>query len=270
MSAIAAWTRQHRLIAFFVLAFVLSWWSWPFYAVGLAPVPFFPCGPLVSALIIIGVTEGRSGYRDLLSRLTRWRVGWWWVVALGTPLAVLAVSALANVTVWGADAPDLANLAWADIGLVFAFRFVDPLDGPFGEEPGWRAYALPRMQQLWSPLRTGCTLGVIVALWHLPLVTSGMLAPFGIPVTFAITLVYVWLFNRSGGSALMTLVFHVAQGTISSAALGFTHADADRMVWLTGTLWIVIAIGLVTLDRKAWQAAPSTAVTAAPAEPVRV
>jgi preprotein translocase subunit SecG len=68
----------------------------------------------------------------------------------------------------------------------------------------------------------------------------------------------------------MTLVFHVAQGTISSAALGFTHADADRMVWLTGTLWIVIAIGLVTLDRKAWQAAPSTAVTAAPAEPVRV
>lgn len=271
MSAIVRWTRQHRLTAFFVLTFVLSWWSWPFYVVDLAPVPFFPCGPLLSALIVIGVTEGRSGYRDLLSRLTRWRVGWhWWVVALGTPLAVLAVATLANVTIWGADAPDLAAMAWADIGLVFAFRFIDPLDGPFGEEPGWRAYALPRLQQLWTPLRAACTLGVVVALWHLPLVTSGMLPPFGIPVTFAITLVYVWLFNRSGGSALMTLVFHVAQGTVSYAALGFTHADADRMVWLTGTLWIVIAIGLVTLDRKAWRHAPSSAVVSAPPEPVRV
>jgi membrane protease YdiL (CAAX protease family) len=271
MSAIAAWTRQHRLTAFFGLTFVLSWWSWPLNAAGVDVVPFWPWGPLLAALIVIGVTEGRSGYRDLVSRLTRWRVGWrWWVVAVGTPFAVLAVALVANVTIWGADAPDFATMAWADIGLVFAFRFVDPLNGPFGEEPGWRAYALPRMQRLWSPLRTGCTLGVIVALWHLPLVTSGMLLPYGIPVTFAITLVYVWLFNRSGGSALMTLVFHVAQGTISNAALGLTHADASRMDWLTGTLWIVIAIGLVTLDRKAWQSAPSSAVTAAPAEPVRV
>ncbi len=271
MSTIATWTRQHRLTAFFGLAFALSWWSWPFYVVDLAPVPFFPCGPLVAALVVIGVTEGRAGYRDLLSRLTRWRVGWrWWVVALGTPFAVLAVATLANVTIWGADAPDLANMAWADIGLVFAFRFIDPLNGPFGEEPGWRAYALPRMQHLWTPLRAGCTLGVIVTLWHLPLVTSGMLAPVGIPVTFAITLVYVWLFNRTGGSALMTIVFHVAQGTISYAALGFTNADADRMDWLTGALWCLIAIAVVTLDRRAWRSAPPSAITPAAAELARV
>jgi hypothetical protein len=42
------------------------------------------------------------------------------------------------------------------------------------------------------------------------------------------------------------------------------------MVWLTGTLWIVIAIGLVTLDRKAWRHAPSSAVVSTPPEPVRV
>jgi CAAX protease family protein len=262
MSAIATWTRQHRLTAFFGLAFLLSWWSWPLHAAGLDIAPFWPWGPLLSALVVIGVTEGRPGYRDLVARLTRWRVGWtWWAVAIGTPFAVLAVATLANVTIWGAPAPDLANLAWAEIGIVFAFRFIDPLNGPFGEEPGWRAYALPRMQQWWTPLRAGCTLGVFVALWHLPLVASGMLAPFGIPVTFAITLVYVWLFNRSGGSALMTLVFHVAQGTISIAALGFTNADADRMDWLTGTLWCVIAIGLVTLDHKAWRSAPASAIT---------
>jgi len=261
MSAIIAWTRQHRLVAFFVLAFALSWWPWPAYAMGISPTAFFSCGPLLAALIVIGVTDGRAGYRDLLARMTRWRVGWrWWVVAIGTPLAVLAVATLANVAMWDAPAPDLGNLVWADIGLMFAFRFVNPIDGPLGEEPGWRAYAVPRLQQRWSPLRTGATLGVFVALWHLPLVASGSLAPIGIAVTFAITLVYVWLFNRTGGSGLMTLVFHVAQGTISYAALGFTGADAARMDWLTGALWCLIAIGLITFDRKAWRATPPAAV----------
>ena len=262
MSAITAWTRRHRLTVFFGLAFAVSWWAWPFYVAGIAPTPFFACGPVVAAIVVIAVADGRAGYRDLFARLTRWRVGWtWWAVAIAMPLAVLAVASLANVTLWGAPAPDLGNLAWADIGLVVAFRFVDPLDGPFGEEPGWRAYALPRLQEKWSPLRAGITLGVVVALWHLPLVTSGMLAPIGLVVTFAITLVYVWLVNHTGGSALMALVFHVAQGAISYAALGFTEADADRMDWLTGALWCLIAFGLVVADRAAWRTAPASAVS---------
>ena len=37
MSTIVTWTRQHRLAAFFGLTFLLSWWSWPFYALDLAP-----------------------------------------------------------------------------------------------------------------------------------------------------------------------------------------------------------------------------------------
>jgi uncharacterized protein len=257
MSTIVAWTRQHRLTAFFGLTFALSWWPWPFYAAGLAPTPFFAIGPLIAALVVAGVAEGRAGYRSLIASLTRWRVGWrWWVVALGTPLAVLAVATLANVTVWDAPSPDLGAIAWAEVGLFFALRFVNPLDGPLGEEPGWRAYALPRMQERWTPRRAGVTLGVLVATWHLPLVAAGSLAPFGLPVTFAITLVYVWLFNRTGGSALLTVVFHVAQGTISYATLGFAGADADRMDWLTGTLWCLIAVGLMTMDHTAWATRP--------------
>jgi uncharacterized protein len=253
MSTISTWMRQHRLAAFFGITFVVSWWAWPFWAVGLAPVPFFACGPLVAAVIVIGITEGRAGYREWFARLTHWRVGWkWWAVALGTPLAVLAVASLANVTIFGAPAPDLSSLMWADLGLIFAFRFIDPLDGPFGEEPGLRAYAVPRMQQRWSPLRTGTILGLIVALWHVPLVTAGNLAPVGLAISFVITLVYVWLFNRTG-SALMTLVFHVAQGTVSYAALGFAGADADRMDWLVGVLWALIALAVITLDSQAWR-----------------
>ena len=257
-SVIAEWTREHRLVAFFALTFLVSWWAWPFYVADLSPTPFFPCGPLVAAVVVIGVTEGRRGFRVWAARLLRWRVGWiWWVVAIGTPLAVLAVAATANALVWGAPTPVLTQLPWASLLLFAALRFIDPLDGPLGEEPGWRAYAQPELQTRRSPLTATLVLAPVVALWHLPLVTSGMLAPVGLPITFAITFVYTWLFNRTGGSALLTIVFHVAQGTFSYAVLGFVGTDAARMDWLVGALWFALAIALVALDRQAWQPKPA-------------
>lgn len=261
MTVITEWTRRHRLPAFFVLTFAISWWAWPFYAMDLAPTPFFPCGPLVAALVVIGVTDGRGGYRALGARIIRWRVGWkWWAVAIGLPLAVLAIASLANVTIWGAPAPVLANIGFAAIAMNFAVRFIDPLDGPMGEEPGWRGFALPHLQSSRSPLASSVLLGGVVALWHLPLVAVGQLASIGVVVTFAITLVYSWLFNHTGGSVLLTMVFHVAQGAISSTALGFTGEDASRMDWITGTLWCLIAAGLLLADHKAWRSAPAAAV----------
>ncbi len=268
MSSIATWTRQHRLLAFWALTFAVSWWAWPFHVLGLSPTPFFACGPLVAALVVIGVTEGRAGYRTLGARMVRWRVGWvWWAVALGAPLAVLAVAAAANVVVWGAPAPVLAQVSWGGIALAFAVRFVNPLDGPLGEEPGFRGYAVPQLQVDRSPLAGAAVLGVLAALWHLPIVVVGALPPFGLVVTFAITFVYVWLFDRTGGSVLMTLVFHVAQGSVGYAALGFTGADAARMDWLTGALWCTVAVALVALDRPTWRTAPRSAVADRTGEP---
>jgi membrane protease YdiL (CAAX protease family) len=257
--------REHRTAVFFGLTFLLSWWAWPFYLVGLAPTAFFPCGPLVAAIVVVGVTEGARGYRDWGARMVHWRVGWvWWVVAIGTPLAVLALAAAANAAIWGAPAPVLTALPWSSIALFAALRLVNPLDGPFGEEPGWRGYALPELQVRRSPLAAGLVLAPIVALWHVPLVTTGQLAAVGIPITFAITLVYVWLFNRTGGSVLLTIVFHIAQGTFSYGVLGFAGADAARMDWLVGALWFVIAIAVIGLDRQAWRSAPEAAVAQRP------
>jgi membrane protease YdiL (CAAX protease family) len=253
--------RRHRLAVFFGLTFLLTWWSWPFQALGLAPTAHWTVGPLLAALIVLALTEGRAGFLDLGARMIRWRVGWGpWAFAVLVPLAVLALAAAGNVVVWGAPVPDLAALSLGDLLLVAAVRIVNPLDGPLGEEPGWRGYAVPRLQARYSPLAGALGLGVVVALWHLPLVTTGQLAPIGLPVTFAITIVYWWLFNRSRGSVLLTMVFHIAQGTVAYAALGFTGADAARMDWLTGGLWALLALGLVLGDRAAWRSAPASAV----------
>jgi membrane protease YdiL (CAAX protease family) len=257
--------RRHRLVAFFLLTFVLSWWSWPLWAVGVAPAAHWSCGPLIAALVVIGIADGRAGYRELGARLVRWRVGAGpWAFAIGVPLLVLAVAVWLNVTFWGAPAPDLGRLAWTDLVLVAALRLVNPLDGPLGEEPGWRGYALPWLQATRTPLGAALLLGVIVALWHLPLVTTGQLAPVGLPVTVVITVVYVWLFDRARGSVLLVLVFHVLQGTIGYAALGLAGADAARMDLLTGALWTLLAVGLA-LDPRMRRAAPEEATAARPA-----
>lgn len=250
-------TRRQRLAFFFGLTFLVSWAAWPFTTDRPVLLTF---GPLVAALVVIGLTEGLAGYRDLLSRLLRWRIGWWWAVAIGTPLTVLAVAALGNVTIWGAPAPDLATVGWGALAATAGLRMVNPADGPMGEEPGWRGYAQPRMQAVASPLGATALLATFAALWHLPLVLAGSLSLVALPVTFAITFVYAWLFDRSGGSLLAVLVFHVLQGTISSEVLGFTGVHAERMDLITGALWVVLAIAVVTLDRPMWRSAPAPAV----------
>src|SRR5215204_7072182 len=105
--------RRHPLITFFVLTYALTWWAVPFGG-------FISTGPLLAALIVIPITQGLSGLRDLGSRMIRWRVGWYWyVVAIGLPLAVLLVAVALNVAL-GAGAPSLAQLGPLSSLMVFA------------------------------------------------------------------------------------------------------------------------------------------------------
>jgi membrane protease YdiL (CAAX protease family) len=250
---VRAWMRGHRLVSFFALAYALSWWGWPLYAAGVLPEPLFlPTGPLLAALIVIGVTEGRSGFRDLGARVVRWRVAWYWyAVAIGLPLAVRSAASGLNIA-FGAPVPDLTTLAWGSFALAFAIRLVDPLSSPVGEEPGFRGFALPRLQADRSPLRSAAILGVLVSGWHVPLVMTGQLGAIGLLGTVAVTFVYVWLFNRTGGSVLLTLIFHAVEGSITFGNLGFTGADATRMELLYSAVLCLTAVALVVLDRRAW------------------
>jgi membrane protease YdiL (CAAX protease family) len=259
---VTCWIRRHPLVGFFVLAYLIAWVGVVCYAFGLLPEPLFlPFGPLVAALVVIGVTEGRPGFRTLLARMVRWRVGSvWWVVALGLPVAlVLATAALNGVA--GAPAPAFGKLAWGEIALLFAIFLVNPAGGAFGEEPGFRGYALPRMQADRSPLKSGLVLGALVAGWHAPLVVTRQLGAVGLVSTVAITLVYVWLFNHSRGSGLLTLVSHAVQDSFTFGVLGYGPTDLARAEYLYCLVVVTVAAALVVLDRAAWRAAPADAVS---------
>lgn len=259
------WLRQHRLLAFFVLAYLISWLSWPLYAAGLMPrMEFLPVGPLAAAIIVIALTEGRRGFRVWGSRLVRWRVGWvWYAVALLLPAFLALATGFANMAL-GAPAAGLSEVTWSGLLSVFAVRLVNPMDGPLGEEPGFRGYAVPRLQASRSPLLAAAVLGVLVAFWHLPLVLFGGVSLIGLPTTFAITFLYVWLFNRTGGSVLLTLLCHNSQGTFTVGSFGFTGADASRAELIYFAAVVIAVLATVVLDRRTWRPAPRAATDVDP------
>ena len=222
---------------------------------------FLPFGPLVAALAVISLSEGKAGLWQLGTRMIRWRVRWWvWALALGLPLGVLALSTLLNTQLWGAPTVVWTEVSWSGVAAAFAVRLVNPLDGPMGEEPGWRGYALPRLFSTMSPLVSAAILGLTVTAWHLPLVLMGMLHYLGLPTTFVITFVYCWLFNRAGGSVLITLVFHAAEGSIRLDQLGITGEHISSQTAMYAVVWAIVATVLVLVDRNAWRS-PSPSAT---------
>lgn len=259
------WLKNHGLLAFFVLAYAIAWSSWPLYAAGLMPrVEFLPVAPLAAAVIVIALAEGRRGFRAWARRLVRWRVGWvWYAVALLLPALLVLVTGYINIAL-GASAPRLTDLSWSGLLTVFAVRLVNPMDGPLGEEPGFRGYALPLLQATRPPLHSAAILGVLVAFWHLPLILFNGLSPIGLPTTFIITFLYVWLFNRTGGSVLLTFLFHNSQGTFTVGSFGFTGAAADRAELIYFAVVLAAVLATVFFDRKTWRRAPRSATAVGP------
>jgi len=89
--------RKHPLIAFFVLAYLLTWWIYPLLKFSPLLGIFGLFGPAIAAIIMAAVTDGKSGVKALLGRVVLWRVGLpWYVIALGLPTILsLATAALA-------------------------------------------------------------------------------------------------------------------------------------------------------------------------------
>src|SRR5687768_13857623 len=225
--------RRYELVIFFALSYLIAWSTTPFGS-------FLAFAPIISALIVLPIAEGLPGLARLGRRVIKWRVNWiWYAAAIGLPLLVHAVSIGLNMAA-GAPAPSVTQFQpWYAVLLLFGLRMVNPLDGPVAEEPGWRGFAQPRFQSKWSPLASTAQLGVLITGWHLPLVFMSQFN-LGLPdiaSTVAVTFWYAWLFNRTGGSALLTIIAHATEGSISRQSLWPAGANADREVWTYLVAW---------------------------------
>jgi len=158
------------VFAFFGLTMASSWGLWWPIALGSAEsavaelIAVF--GPTIAALVPTGYLHGWTGPVRLGRRLRHWRVApRWHLLGLGLSPALLLVA----VGVHRATGRSLQPLFPPDPPiLVVGFVYV-LVTSVAGEEPGWRGFALPRLQRSYSALTASLLLGAVWSLWHLPL-----------------------------------------------------------------------------------------------------
>jgi membrane protease YdiL (CAAX protease family) len=225
---------------------------------------FFPPGCLLAAVTVVGLTRGRAGFAELGRRLVRWRVGAvWYAVAVAVPVAVQMLTFGVNLSLGAGTPTSLAQLAPLSVLGAFAVRLVNPLDGPLAEEPGWRAFAQPRLQLGRSRLGAALVLAALVTCWHLPL---WLLPAFGATPstavadslgTFAVTIWYSWLFNHSGGSALLTLIAHSVEGLVHPQLFWSDPTVTSTATTVYAAGWCLAALVLIAADWGFWSQRPS-------------
>ena len=129
----------------------------------------------------------------------------------------------------------------------------------FGEEVGWRGFALPRIQTRRSALSSALLLGLAWAGWHLPLFTfSEGLSRLGIGGTagwlmsiLTGSVLMAWFFNSSGGSVLAVAIFHGVLDIFMTSPVAPYVATAMGAILTIGTIALVPLFGPSNLARRA-------------------
>lgn len=236
-----SWIKRHALVLYFILAYAISWsfmipvalvaqewvsWKVPY---GLYYLASF--GPMVSAIIVTAATGGKTGLQKLLGGLLKYRVGFrYFAFAVLVPVGLFAFAILANRILTGV-LPDLRLLGEADylpyltpLGVLGLWLLTYGL----GEETGWRGFALPHLQRDRSAASATLILAFFWAGWHLPAfffrdtyIEMGIFAfPLFAFMLLFTTMIFTWLYNSTGGSLLLVVLFHAVFNWLSVSEAG--------------------------------------------------
>jgi membrane protease YdiL (CAAX protease family) len=284
-TGIRAFVRGHALITFFVLANGLSWLAWLPYILSqnglgviglrvpvvlgsdqiLGVLPGAYLGPVTAAFIVTATADGRAGLRHWAGRLFRWRVNWRWYAGILT--AVPAITLLSTLALPGA-VDDMRTPSAAILVAYVPILVLQFFTTAVAEEPGWRDFALPRLQRRHGATTGTVVLGLFWGIWHLPLylthwggwpdVTWWQPIEFVVacvPVSLAMT----WVFNRTHESLPMVMILHEMFPNL-------TNRDGTHVVLIASTVTALILLavtrgklGLATADAadRAGPAIPS-------------
>jgi uncharacterized protein len=259
--------QRHPVATYFGLAFLLSYGG---FLVVVGPkllrgeamqstdafllFPVIVVGVCLVGITLTSIVDGRSGLRDLFSRMGRWRVDvrWYAVVLLTPPVLILAVLLALRTLVSPVFAPNIFLL-----GIPFG------LIPGFFEEVGWTGYAFPKMRVKHSALAASLLLGVLWGLWHAPVVDYlGAAAPHGvywlpfflafIAVVTAMRVLIVWVYSNT--SSVLLAQFMHASSTGFLVILSPAHVSpAQEALWYAvyaAVLWIVVALVAVRYGKR--------------------
>ena len=257
-----SWIKRHSLVAYFVLAFVITWLLWGLMiasAQGIINIPFNwwllgVFGPLVAVLIVTGITGGKTGVRELVGRMFRWRVGIKWILVTLLGPVVLFALAIVIIRFSGGGWPDIIqHMAYPALGWFGAWILM-AISG-IGEESGWRGFALPRLQKNRGALSAALIIGLLWALWHLPIFFfhPGMMqimqmGAVGLTLwivgILTMSILFTWLYNSARGSILMAALVHGGLNT-------FSFGGGDQIAGMLSAFVLIAAIIIIVVFRPA-------------------
>lgn len=264
---IKAFIQRHPIATYFGIAYIFSYGS---FLVLVGPkllrgeamqatdafilFPVIIVGVCLAGITLTAIVDGRSGLRDLFSRMGRWRVGvLWYAVALFIPpVLILAVLLAFRTLVSPVFTPKFFL-----IGILFG------LAPGFFEEVGWTGFAFPRMRLKRNPLSASLLLGVLWGLWHAPVVDYlGAAAPHGIywlpfflafiALVTAMRVLIVWVYSNTS-SVLLAQLMHASSTAFLVILSPLSVSSAQETLWYAvyaAVLWIVVAIVVARYGKR--------------------
>ncbi len=273
MKSIKAFINNNPVLSYYILTFLISWGA-ILVLIALNGMPAtmaeanaqlpvailtFLGGPLTSGLLMTGLVHGRAGYRDLWSRMLKWRVGlkWYAIALLTAPLAMLPVQYVmmlfSPVYQFGFLGPEGSALLFMAImsGIVVGIC----------EEIGWFGFAIPLMRKQYSILATGLIVGVLWGAWHIMAndiwairTYTGELNPATYAVLAGLSyligqlppfrILMVWIYERTG-SLLVMMVMHFSLTACSIAFAPTLMSGWQVFIYslsVAAAMWILAAL----------------------------
>ena len=233
-----------QLITYFGLAYLISWTIWlPLYGhiLGLTNLPTLPfhhglggLGPLIASFLTTRIYQRSEGVILLIKKCLQLKPLIYLTIALLSPFLLVLIATIINYFV--SNSPInlsglLTSKEFPQFNFLFFFIYNLIFFG-FGEEVGWRGFALPRFQVKFNALTSSIILTLFWAIWHLPLffyrpgyTSMDFAGIFG--WTFSLltgSILLTWLYNSSRASILICAVFH------STIDIAFTADLADKNI----------------------------------------
>jgi uncharacterized protein len=253
-----AFIQRYPVASYFGITFMISWVG-AFLVVapklmrgealsttdGLLMFPVMLLGPSITGITLTAIGDGKSGLRNLFSRMGHWRVGaHWYAVLLIPPVLILAVLLTMKTLVSPLYTPHLFLM-----GILFG------LAPGVLEEIGWTGYVFPKMQLKYGVLPASLLLGVIWALWHAPVVDFlGAAYPHGvywlpfylafIALVMAIRVLIVWVYSNTK-SVLLAQLLHASSTGFLVILSPSPVSPTQEVLWYAAyaaTLWIAVAV----------------------------
>lgn len=294
-----SFVKRYPLIAFFILAYLITW-SLQLSAIFLAAqngmslsnetnfIYFVEAlksqlppeqvityilftlgaGPLFSALIISWILDGKNGILEIWKQCTKWKIEpKWYLIVLGLPILLSLVSlgiGLLSVSGKWEYSPKLPLASFLPFFLyMLVFTGVT-------EEPGWRGFALPRLQSRYNAEKSSWILGILWGVWHFPFIIYYNYALGFAPLLFSLlgltlgivgwTIVNTWVYNNTQSVFLMILLHGWGNTVHSYLILSSNNYTAQALYSILPWLIAVILLRIYGKENLMFSSRPKVSL----------